>query len=215
MPALPAQGPVRSRASMPDRGTRPAGAASRREIAAGWISPTARRHGSACRSCRSPTPVSAQAPPAPSLPSRARLPWQPATRRRRWRPGRPGSAGKVSPPRGRPTPESDLRHHSQRHRRAQPSSQERDSEPVRKPRHGGFRRLSSLDQANDAGIGALGGAMRGAKIEGIADVRHPAHHRLTEVLLHRDRLARQRRLIEDGNRLAPLRRPPAPHRLGG
>ena len=77
--------------------------------------------------------------------------------------------------------------------------QERHGEPVGEPRHRRLRGLSGLDQANDAGIGALGGAVGRRQVERVADVRHAAHDRLAGLLLDRDRLACQRRLIEDGH----------------
>ena len=66
---------------------------------------------------------------------------------------------------------------------------------------GAFERLGGFDQANDAGIGALGGAVRGRQVEGIAGIRHAAHHRLASTLLDGNRLARQRRLVEDSDPL--------------
>ena len=74
--------------------------------------------------------------------------------------------------------------------------QEHDGVAVGQPRHRGARALGGFHQADDAGIGAFRGRPGGLEIEGVADIGRAAQHRLAAALLHRQRLAGERRLVE-------------------
>ncbi len=74
--------------------------------------------------------------------------------------------------------------------------QEDNGVAVCQPRHRGARALGGLDQADDAGVGTLRGQPFGPEIEGIADIGRSAQHRVAGPQLHRQRFARERRLVE-------------------
>ena len=74
--------------------------------------------------------------------------------------------------------------------------QEHDGVAVGHARHGRARALRRLDQADDAGIGALVGAGGGGEVEGVADIGRAAHDRFAGALLDGQRFAGQRRLVE-------------------
>ena len=67
---------------------------------------------------------------------------------------------------------------------------------VGEARHRRPRALRGIDQADDARIGALGGAPRGGKLECLAGIHRSAHDGIARLLLHRHRFAGQRRLVE-------------------
>ena len=70
-------------------------------------------------------------------------------------------------------------------------------ETIGEPRHWRLGALRAVDQAHDAGVSAFVGAVRYGEIECLAGVSGPAHHLIASVLLDRDRLTRERGLIED------------------
>ena len=67
---------------------------------------------------------------------------------------------------------------------------------VGQPRHRRARMLRRLHQPDDAGIGALVGAVRGQHVEGVADIGRAAEHGVAGLEPDRQRLAGERRLIE-------------------
>ena len=62
-------------------------------------------------------------------------------------------------------------------------------EAVRETRHRGPGALRRLDEAHNASIGAFRGPAGGEEIEGLSDIRHPAHDLLATVALNGDRFA--------------------------
>jgi hypothetical protein len=73
-------------------------------------------------------------------------------------------------------------------------------EAIGESRHWRLGALRPIDQAHDTGISAFGGAVRYGEIECLAGVGGPAHYLIASVLLDRDRLTRERGLIEDRKR---------------
>jgi hypothetical protein len=82
--------------------------------------------------------------------------------------------------------------------------QEQQRVAVGEPRHRRARALGGGDQADDPGIGALGGAARCHEMEGFPGIARAAHDEVADLLLHRHRFTGQRRLVENGQAFRDL-----------
>ena len=121
----------------------------------------------------------------------------PATAPRPGPPARPGIGGQVRcRDQDRHRPDRIARDPPRGGRQGHRDRQEQHRVPVGQTRHRRLGRLRGLHKADDAGIGAVGGATGGAEVERIAQIGRPAHHLLALRPAQGHGFAGQRRLVQ-------------------